>query len=33
MLIHNFFANLIKGLDIIKEFAYNRIDELGNIPY
>ena len=32
-LIRNFIANLVKVLDIIKEFARNRVNELGNIPF
>ena len=31
-LIHNSIANLVKVLDISKEFARNRVNELGNIP-
>ena len=31
-LMHNFIANFVNVLDIYKEFAGNRINELGNIP-
>lgn len=31
-LMHNFIANFAKVLDIIKGFAGNRVNELGNIP-
>ena len=31
-LMHNFIAIFVKVLDIYKEFAGNRVNELGNIP-
>ena len=31
-LMHNFIANFLKVLDIYKQFAGNRVNELGNIP-
>ena len=31
-LMHNHIANFVKVLDIIKDFAGNRVNELGNIP-
>ena len=30
-LIHNFITNFVKVLDIYKEFAGNRVNELGNL--
>ena len=30
-LMHNFIANFVKVLDIYKEFAGNRVNELGNL--
>ena len=30
--MHNFTANFVKVIDIYKEFAGNRVNELGNIP-
>ena len=31
-LLHNLIANFVIVIDIFKEFAENRVNELGNIP-
>lgn len=32
LLMHNFIANLVRILGICKDFAGNRVNELGNVP-